>query len=73
MNKSFNKRKNNNNKFDKSQENFKINMNNMNNLANHNYEKGPQEEPKREETKNAEPEKAKEKTDVQQEEEKPLQ
>ena len=30
MNKSFNKRKNNNNKFDKSPENFKINMNNIN-------------------------------------------
>ena len=40
MNKSFNKRKNNNNKFDKSPENFKINMNNINNLGNHNYEKG---------------------------------
>ena len=32
MNKSFNKRKNNNNKFDKSPENFKINMNNINNI-----------------------------------------
>ena len=32
MNKSFNKRKNNNNKFDKSPENFKINKNNINNL-----------------------------------------
>ena len=72
MNKSFNKRKNNNNKFDKSPENFKINMNNINNLGNHNYEKGPQEEPKREETKNAEPEKAKEKTEVKTKEEKPL-
>ena len=30
MNKSCNKRKNNNNKFDKSPENFKINMNNIN-------------------------------------------
>ena len=30
MNKSMNKRKNNNNKFDKSPENFKINMNNIN-------------------------------------------
>ena len=30
MNKSFNKRKNNNNKFDKSPENFQINMNNIN-------------------------------------------
>ena len=39
MNKSFNKRKNNNNKFDKSQENFKINMNNINNLGNYNYSK----------------------------------
>ena len=30
MNKSLNKRKNNNNKFDKSPENFQINMNNIN-------------------------------------------
>ena len=37
MNKSFNKSKNNNNKFDKSPENFQINMNNMNNLGNYNY------------------------------------
>ena len=39
MNKSFNKRKNNNNKFDKSPENFKINMNNINNLGNYKYAK----------------------------------
>ena len=39
MNKSFNKRKNNNNKFDKSPENFKINMNNINNLGNFKYAK----------------------------------
>ena len=30
MNKSLNKRKNNNNKFDKSPENFQININNIN-------------------------------------------
>ena len=30
MNKSLNKRKNNNNKFDKSPENFQINTNNIN-------------------------------------------
>ena len=39
MNKSFNKRKNNNIKFDKSPENFKINMNNINNLGNYKYAK----------------------------------
>ena len=39
MNKSFNKRKNNNNKFDKSPENFKINMNNINNLGNINMQR----------------------------------
>ena len=39
MNKSFNKRKNNNSKFDKSPENFKINMNNINNLGNFIYAK----------------------------------
>ena len=37
MNKSFNKRKNNNNKFDKSPENFKIN--NINNLGNINMQR----------------------------------
>ena len=62
MSQYLNKRKNINNKFDKSPENFQINMNNINNLGNHNYEKGPQEEPKREETKNAEPEKDEVKT-----------
>ena len=72
MNKSFNKRKNNNNKFDKSPENFQINMNNINNLGNYKYAKGSKEETKQEETKNAEPEKAKEKTEVKTEEEKPL-
>ena len=39
MNKSFNKRKNNNNKFDKSPENFKINMNNINNIGNINMQR----------------------------------
>ena len=39
MNKSFNKRKNNNNKFDKSPENFQINMNIINNLGNYKYAK----------------------------------
>ena len=39
MNKSFNKRKNNNNKFDKSPENFKTNMNNINNLGNLNMQR----------------------------------
>ena len=39
MNKSFNKRKNNNNKFDKSPENFKINKNNINNLGNINMQR----------------------------------
>ena len=39
MNKSCNKRKNNNNKFDKSPENFKINMNNINNLGNINLQR----------------------------------
>jgi hypothetical protein len=39
MNKSLNKRKNNNNKFDKSPENFKINMNNINNLGNINMQR----------------------------------
>ena len=39
MNKSFNKRKNNNNKFDKSPENFKVNMNNINNLGNINMQR----------------------------------
>ena len=39
MNKSLNKRKNNNIKFDKSPENFQINMNNTNNLGNYNYSK----------------------------------
>ena len=39
MNKSLNKRKNNNNKFDKSPENFKINMNDMKNLGNYKYAK----------------------------------
>ena len=52
MSQYLNKRKNNNNKFDKSPENFQINMNNINNLGNHNYEKGSQEEPKQEEAKN---------------------
>ena len=61
MNKSFNKRKNNNSKFDKSPENFKINMNNINNLGNYNWQ-GPKEEPKQEEAKNDEPEKAEEKS-----------
>jgi len=39
MNKSFNKRKNNNNKFVKSPENFQINMNNINNIRNYKYAK----------------------------------
>ena len=39
MNKSFNKRKNNNNKFDKSPENFQINMNNINIIRNYKYAK----------------------------------
>ena len=39
MNKSLNKRKNNNNKFDKSPENFQINMNNINNLGNINMQR----------------------------------
>ena len=39
MNQSLNKRKNNNIKFDKSPENFQINMNNINNLGNYNYAK----------------------------------
>ena len=39
MNKSFNKRKNNNSKFDKSPENFQINMNNINNLGNINMQR----------------------------------
>ena len=72
MSQYLNKSKNNNNKFGGSPENFQINMNNINNLGNHNYEKGPQEEPKREETKNAEPEKAEVKSEVKTEEEKPV-
>ena len=43
--------------------NFQINMNNINNLGNYKYAKGSKEEPKQEETKNAEPEKAKVKTE----------
>ena len=39
MKQSLNKRKNNNIKFDKSPENFQINMNNVNNLGNYNYAK----------------------------------
>ena len=39
MNQSLNKNKNNNNKFDKSPENFQINMNNINNLGNYKYAK----------------------------------
>ena len=39
MNQSLNKRKNNNIKFDKSPENFQINMNNINNLGNYNHAK----------------------------------
>ena len=39
MNQSLNKRKNNNIKFDKSPENFQINMNNINNLGNYKYAK----------------------------------
>ena len=39
MNKSFNKRKNNNNKFDKRPENFQINMNNIKNLGNYNWQR----------------------------------
>jgi len=39
MNQSLNKRKNNNIKFDNSQENFKINKNNINNLGNYNHAK----------------------------------
>ena len=39
MNTSCNKRKNNNNNFDKSPENFQINMNNINNLGNCKYAK----------------------------------
>ena len=39
MNQSSNKRKNNNNKFDKSPENFQIYMNNINNLGNYKYAK----------------------------------
>ena len=39
MNKSCNKNKNNNNKFDKSPENFQINMNIINNLGNYKYVK----------------------------------
>ena len=39
MNQSLNKRINNNIKFDKSPENFQINMNNINNLGNNNYAK----------------------------------
>ena len=36
---SLNKRKNNNIKFDKSPENFQINMNNINNLGNYNWQR----------------------------------
>ena len=39
MNQSLNKRKNNNIKFDKSPENFQINMNDINNLGNYNNAK----------------------------------
>ena len=39
MSQSLNKRKNNNIKFDKSPENFQINMNNINNLGNYKYAK----------------------------------
>ena len=46
MNKSMNKRKNNNNKFDKSPENFQIYMNNINNLGNYKYAKEHKEKPK---------------------------
>ena len=62
MNQFSNKRKNNNIKFDKSPENFQINMNNINNLGNYKYAKGSKEETKQEETKNAESEKAEEKS-----------
>ena len=51
MNKSFNKRKNNNNKFDKSPENFKINMNNINNLGNYNYAMNETKKEQKEEVK----------------------
>ena len=39
MSQYLNKSKNNNNKFDKSPENFQINMNNINNLGNFKYAK----------------------------------
>ena len=39
MSQYLNKSKNNNNKFDKSPENFQINMNNINNLGNYNHAK----------------------------------
>jgi hypothetical protein len=39
MSQYLNKSKNNNNKFDKSPENFQINMNNINNLGNFIYAK----------------------------------
>ena len=39
MNQSLNKRKNNNIKFDKSPENFQINMNNIKNLGNYNWQR----------------------------------
>ena len=39
MNQSLNKRKNNNIKFDKSPENFQINMSNINNIGNYKYAK----------------------------------
>ena len=72
MSQSLNKRKNNNIKFDKSPENFQINMDNINNLGNYKYAKGSKEEPKQEETKNADPEKAEEEAEVKTEEEKPV-
>ena len=39
MGQSLNKRKNNNIKFDKSSENFQINMNDIKNLGNYKYSK----------------------------------
>ena len=46
MNKSLNKRKNNNIKFDRIPENFQINMNKINNLGDYNYAKDHKKKPK---------------------------
>ena len=71
MSQYLNKRKNNNNKFDKSPENFKINMNSINNLGNINMQRITRRAKTRR-NQNAEPEKAEVKSEVKTKEEKPV-